>query len=53
METDEDLYKAVPQTKGTIAHHSIDTKVASTRKADIIALPVFSDSLGILGKIDI
>ena len=52
-EADEDLYKAVPQIKGTIAHHSIDTKVASTRKTDIMALPVFSDSLGISGKIDI
>ncbi len=53
METDEDTYKATPQTKGTIAHQGIDTKSGSTRKSDIMALPVYCDELGISGKIDL
>lgn len=53
METDEDLYKATPQTIGTITHHGIDSKQSSTRKVDIMAMPVYSDRLGICGKIDI
>ena len=53
METDEDVYKAFPQTQGTIAHASVDEKKASTRKQDIMSLPVYSDSLGISGKIDL
>lgn len=53
MDADEDMYKAEPQTKGTIAHRGIDLKKASTRKADMMSLPVYSDSLGISGKIDV
>lgn len=53
MESDEDLYKAPPQITGTIAHRSIDSKTASTRNVDIISLPVYSDTLGISGKIDL
>ena len=53
MEADEDIYKALPQTKGTIAHQGIDMKKSSTKKGDIMSLPVFSDTFGISGKIDI
>ncbi|NLV52315.1 MAG: type V CRISPR-associated protein Cas4 [Bacteroidales bacterium] len=53
METDEGLYKAPPQTKGTIVHEGVDKKSGSTRSHDIFSLPVFSDSLGIAGKIDL
>ena len=53
METDGDMYKAVPQTKGTIAHKGVDTKEGSTRKNDIMSLSVYSDELGIWGKIDV
>lgn len=53
MEADEDIYKALPQTKGTIAHQGIDKKKSSTKKGDIMSLPVFSDTFGISGKIDI
>lgn len=53
MEADEDLYKASPQIKGTIAHQGVDTKKGSTRKTDIMSLPVFCDELGIFGKIDV
>lgn len=53
MEADEDVYKASPQTKGTIAHQSVDEKKGSTRRDDIMSLPVYSDVLGVSGKIDI
>lgn len=53
MESDEGLYKATPQTKGSIAHECIDRKQSSTRKVDIMSLPVYSDQLKLSGKIDI
>ncbi|HIZ33201.1 MAG TPA: type V CRISPR-associated protein Cas4 [Candidatus Bacteroides merdigallinarum] len=53
MEADEGLYQAYPQTKGKIAHESIDRKTYSSRKKDIVSLPVCSESLGLMGKIDI
>jgi CRISPR-associated protein Cas4 len=53
METDESLYKATPQVKGSIAHEGIDKKTGSTRKSDLYSMPVYSDQLGIRGKIDI
>ena len=53
MESDEELYKATPQTKGTIAHQGVDEKKGSTRKSDIMSLPVYCDELGISGKIDV
>lgn len=48
-----DLYKATPQTKGSIAHQGIDQKNGSTKKGDIMSLHVYSDELGILGVIDV
>ena len=51
IETEDDVYKASPQVDGTIAHHSINSKTASTRKDDICSLSVYSDQLGIYGKI--
>lgn len=53
MESDEDTYKAVPQLSGSNAHRSTDSRSASTRKEDIMSLPVYSDELGIAGTIDI
>lgn len=53
MEAAEDMYKASPQTKGTIAHQGVDEKTGSTHKSDIMSLPVYSDEFGISGKIDI
>ena len=38
---------------GGLAHSSIDSKTASTRKIDLVSLTVYSDSLRIYGKIDI
>lgn len=53
METDEGLYHASPQTKGKLSHEPVDTKTSSNRKEDIFALPVFSEELGVMGKIDV
>lgn len=53
MEADEEMYKATPQRKGTIVHEGIDTKSGSTRKGDLMAMPVYSDTLGVAGKIDV
>lgn len=53
MEADEGLYHAVPQTQGRIAHDAVDHKRSSTRKDDLMTLPVACEALGIMGKIDI
>ena len=53
MDTDEGLYHATPQTKGRIAHESIDTKTASNKKNDLQSLPVYSERYKLMGKIDI
>lgn len=53
MASDEDLFHAAPQTQGRASHQSIDEKKYSTRKDEITGLPVFSDELGIVGRIDI
>ena len=52
METDETMYHATPQTKGKLAHEGIDKKKASNRADDILALSVYSETYGIMGKID-
>lgn len=49
----EDLVHATPQTQGKAAHESIDEKKYSSRKDEITALSVYSNELGIMGKIDI
>lgn len=53
MDTDEGLYHATPQTKGRMAHETIDTKKASNRADDLQSLPVMSEEFGLMGKIDI
>ena len=53
MDADEDLYHATPQTRGKVAHDTIDRKIASSRKNEILALPIYSNELGIMGKIDV
>ena len=42
MDTDEGLYHAKPQTRGKIAHETIENKTASNRKDDLLSLPVYS-----------
>lgn len=53
MESDDEVYKALPQTKGKLAHAGVDSKSGSTRQSDILSLSVYSDELRISGKIDI
>ena len=53
MEAAEDVYKARPQTAGSEAHRGIDQKSGSTRRCDLMAMPVYCDELGIAGKIDL
>lgn len=53
MNIDEDLFKASPQTRGSIAHQGVDKKNGSTSKNNIMSLSVYSDELGISGKIDV
>jgi CRISPR-associated protein Cas4 len=53
METDEGLYHATPQTKGKLVHEPVDSKTSSNRKEEILALPVMSEQLGVMGKIDV
>ena len=53
MDADEDVYHAAPQTIGKAAHESVDMKTYSSCKNEILALPVYSDELGIMGKIDL
>jgi CRISPR-associated protein Cas4 len=53
MGGDEELVQATPQTRGKAAHITIDEKKYSSRKDEITGLSVFSDELGIIGKIDL
>lgn len=53
METDETMYHATPQTRGKIAHESVDRKTASNRADDLLSLPVYSEQFGLMGKIDV
>lgn len=53
MDTDESLYHATPQTRGRIAHESVDSKTANTHKSDLKSLSVFSERYGLIGKIDV
>lgn len=53
MESDEDVYKATPQLSGSNAHSATDNRCSSTRKENLMSLPVYSDELGISGVIDL
>lgn len=53
IDTDEGLYHATPQTKGRIAHETVDTKKTSNKKNDLQSFPVYSTRFGLMGKIDI
>lgn len=53
METDDTIYYATPQTRGRVAHETVDKKTASNRADDILSLPVYSEEYGVMGKIDV
>ncbi len=50
MDTDEGVYYAKPQTRGRIAHETVDKKTASNRKDDLLSLPVYSSRYRLMGK---
>lgn len=52
METEDSVYKAEHLYKGSVIHSSIDEKTSSNRKEILLALPVYSESFGLVGKID-
>ena len=47
------VYSGSPQIKGTDAHKNIDLKKYSSRKTTLVAIDVYSEELGLVGKIDI
>lgn len=47
------VYHDTPQKEGNLAHESIDEKKYSTSKKWIQGMEIFSDELGICGKIDL
>ena len=51
--TDSEVYMALPQTRGKIAHKGTDDKTSSTSSNEILALPVFSEQFHLMGKIDV
>ena len=53
MGTDESLTHATPQTRGRLAHKTTDERNASNRRRQLLALPVYSERLHLMGKIDI
>ena len=53
MESDEGLYHATPQTRGRIAHETVDNKKASNRADDLQSLPILSEKYQLVGKIDL
>lgn len=53
MDADEGLYHAKPQTKGKMAHETVDKKTASNRAGELLSLPVYSSRYKLMGKVDV
>lgn len=53
VDTDTDMYQALPQIKGKEAHKNVDTKNVSSSNSVLESLNVVSHEYGIKGKIDI
>lgn len=53
MDTDDGLYHAKPQTRGKMAHKTVDNKTASNRRDDLLSLPVYSVRYKLMGKVDV
>jgi len=53
VNADRDVYHASPQTRGRIAHETVDEKRTSNRADELQSLPVISHKFGLMGKIDI
>lgn len=52
METDDSVYKAEHLYKGSAVHRVVDEKRSDNRKEVLQAFPVYSERLGLVGKID-
>ena len=50
---DEHMYHSSPQVQGRISHKNIDEKKYTTRKAVLQGMDVYSEELGVVGKIDV
>ncbi len=50
---DDELTHSVPQTQGKETHAALDEKRYSTKQENISALTVYSEELGLIGKIDL
>ena len=53
MDTDEDVFVALPQVRGKAAHKEIDDRTLSAMTGDMQSLKVFSEELGLVGVIDL
>lgn len=53
METDDSMYKAEHLYKGSAVHRAVDEKRSDNRKDVLQAFPVYSERLGLVGKIDV
>lgn len=53
MDADEDVYHATPQVRGRNAHATIDSKTTTPSNDRLESLSVFSQELGVYGKIDV
>ena len=50
---DEETYYDTPQIEGRLAHRTIDNEKYSSRKEILQGIGVFSEELGLIGKIDL
>ena len=50
---DESLYHSTYQVEGRNAHKAIDAKSYSTKKSWISGIDIYSEALGVIGKIDL
>ncbi|MBO7227807.1 MAG: type V CRISPR-associated protein Cas4 [Bacteroidales bacterium] len=50
---DKEMCQSLPQLRGTIAHENVDNKTSSTLMNETQVLPISSEQLGVMGKIDI
>ncbi|MCA9487171.1 type V CRISPR-associated protein Cas4 [Candidatus Woesearchaeota archaeon] len=50
---DSSLYHTTVQQKGRLAHENIDEKKYSTKKTILQGIDIYSEELGVIGKIDL
>ena len=50
---DNKSYQGISQVKGNLAHKSIDTGKYSSKKSILKGLDIYSEELGVVGKIDL